>query len=343
MAPPKLLTGTRTRKASVLKVSAQKIGAFRRASALLQGPPEGLFAPGGFSPKLSSKSPKNSPKASPKALLGKHRSAAHPRTQSMGESSDEESRSGTESTQAFRKPSQPALSHEQWNPDGTMKGYFPAPAVSARLTASSPRHRDSASLVVANGESFMGRFKRVLSNNATAPHRKLSVALNPQQQYGKTSALETVSHAESVMTQGSVATVPVKARLSTGVDPLRATAPQLRHGSSIVNNSVFAPPAAVNSTTLQEGSLLQQDSVMSLGEPSAMLMESSIVTVDSSMNFTSSMDQSMDHSSNTESHGDSHAEQASKVKIVVDSLIVLPQAQVIVGEKILLFVTHCLL
>lgn len=336
MAPPKLLTGTRTRKASVLKVSAQKIGAMRRASALLQVPPEGVFAPGGFSPKLSAKS---SPKASPKALLGKHTRAARPRTQSMGESSDDDNRSGTESSQAFRKPSQPALSHEQWNPDGTMKGFFAAPVAVARPTAS-PRQRDSASMVVANGESFMGRFKRVLSNNnATAPHRKLSVALNPQQQYGKTSALEAVSQAESVATVGAVASLPVKARLSIGGDPLRATAPQLRHGSSIVNNSVFAHTTAAPSSTPLSidtlcGESLLQDSVMSLGEPSAaMLMETSTASVDSSLNmgsFTTSMDQSSDNAGSNA--GSNPSGQAEQVKIVVDSLIVLPQAQVIVGE-----------
>lgn len=308
----------------MLKVSAQKIGAMRRASAMLVRPPEGMFAP------PSDTSPKHSPKL--QLNMRHHSRSAHPRTSSMGESSDEDSVEA--SHLALRKASEPALSHEQWNPDGTMGGYSGPPVASAPASGLT-RRRDSAAIVFAGGESFLSRFKRNIGSNATAPHRRLSVALNPQQQYGRASALD-MQHSESVVSQGSMVSAPPHAPRINGSQTQSAVAAKIR-GSGILNGPLtnMSSTAPVSSSAQLFGDSLAQDSVMSLAEPSAVLLEASTATVDST-NQASYMSSSVENTNDNGSHSSnagSHADGEAPAKIIVDSLIVLAQAQVIIGER----------
>lgn len=291
---------------------------------MLMRPPEGLFAP-----------PMDvSPKHSPKLMLRHSGRGIHPQTagrKSVGGSSDDESSVDT-SYIAQRKPSEPALSHEQWNPDGTMGGYVGPPAVSAP-TSHLARRRDSAAAAFTGGESFMHRFKKSLGNNSTASHRRLSVALNPQQQYGRTSALE-LQQSASVVSQGS--TFSAHAPRLSSTDSKRVVGVQLR-GNSILNNPLTnTAPLVPSSSSQLFGDSLAQDSMMSLEQPStSMLNESSTATADFA-SFTTSVDNTADNTSNT-SHAGSHVEAEVPAKIVVDSLIVLAQAQVIIGKHTVWF------
>lgn len=249
----------------------------------------------------------------------------------MGESSDDDSVDN--SHLALRKASEPALSHEQWNPDGTMGGYSGPPVASAPASGLS-RRRDSAAIVFAGGESFLSRFKRNISSNATAPHRRLSVALNPQQQYGRASALET-QHSESVVSQGSIMSPQAPRASVNGAQTQSAVAAKIR-GSGILNGPLtnMSSTAPVSSTTQLFGDSLAQDSVMSLAEPSAVLLEASTATADST-NMASYLSSSVDNTHDNGSHSSnagSHADGEAPAKIIVDSLIVLAQAQVIIGN-----------
>lgn len=177
------------------------------------------------------------------------------------------------------------------------------------------KHRDSAAVALSNTE--MLRLKRSVGANPGTAHRRLSVALHPYKQqpqqsqhdgsslYGQQSSVLSIDS-----TTMHIPTAPLTNPTTT----------------SLLNTSL------INRTNpLQEGSLSRADSGLSLAEmmSASLTLESSTATADTSLLYDPSI--SIDQS--TTAAGDNTGVEAEGLvmRIIVDSLIVLPQTQVIIG------------
>jgi hypothetical protein len=283
---PKLLTGSRTRKASVLKVSAQRLTAVRRASAMLMS--GRVFGP----PSTSQDAQDETAEKAFTALRGA-------RTSSM-DSTYSDDVSDTTSTAGAAAPAGGATADTTSNvrpfdaqvtePSTGQNTFTPVvplctPPRSAAVGAF--KHRDSAAVALSGAE--MAKLRgRAGAGNPVGGHRRLSVALNPYKQQPA-----AIQAGEMNSSTTSAATGRTGGLASGGVT---------RQGSDGTLESFSA------SLTLESSSIATAETSQLLDAPGS-------------------------HVSGAHVEGH-HSMAEEPPKIVVDSLILLPKTQVIVGKSV---------
>jgi hypothetical protein len=261
----KLLTGSKVRKISSLKLTAQRVSVLRRATAMLR--PFGLAG--------------HQADGAPSAAGG---AALQP--MESGSSSDEEHDGDKGGT---------AGDH---NHDG---GHGTAPAIVPMIPMCPPskgafKHRDSAAVALSGAE--MERLKKGMvagGNKANSAHRRLSVAFNP---YKQAPPAAGQASAESSLAAGS-SVISAAAKEADGTHSHGTGTPHRR-----ASEQGTEPALAV---------LSQEPSVASAESSVVLEASSSVVEAEAG------------------GHAVSTTEEAPP-KIIVDSLVLMPQAQVIVGE-----------
>jgi hypothetical protein len=264
----KLLTGSKVRKISSLKMTAQRVSVLRRATALMM--PFGLPAHGRDGTTV--------------ALGG----AALPRTESGASSDEEDSEKGPSGARE-------GADHDE---SGDV-----APALVPMIPMCPPskgafKHRDSAAVALSGAE--MERLKKgmVVGNKANSAHRRLSVAFNPYKQ-----------------APPAAGQVSADASLAAGSSVISASA---KDGDGTHSHGTATPHRRASDQVTEAAltSLSQEPSVASAESSQILDASSSVVEADA------------EHAASTT--------EETPAKISVDSLVLLPQAQVIVGKYALI-------
>lgn len=289
----KLLTGSRTRKPSMLKLSAQRISTIRRASAMLMS--GRVFGP----PATSQDTEDDSSERNAAPLRGARTSSID---STLSDDTTDAVGAMTQDGTAVPTTTIPGAGtmhpFESLPEDATNTGVAPhmplCPPPRAGLVGAGSKRRDSAAVALSGMD--LSRLRR-----GVGAHRKLSVALNPYRQPPGLAVVGSMasSRASVVSERSSHDTMSKGRRLREGLD----VSPHQRSEESL--------EAASASITM---------------EPS-----SSVVTADTSLL------QSDTHDTVTQGTAQEHPSNLAPeepVKIIVDSLVVLPKTQVIVGTRV---------
>lgn len=191
------------------------------------------------------------------------------------------------------------------------------------------KHRDSAAVALSNTE--MLRLKRSVGANPGTAHRRLSVALHPYKQQPQQQSQQDGSSLYGQ--QSSVLSIDS----TTMHIPTAPTTNPTTTTTSLLNTSL------INRTNpLQEGSLSRADSGLSLAEmmSASLTLESSTATADTSLLYNPSV--SIDQSTTAAGDNTGVEAEGAAMRIVVDSLVVLPQTQVIIGKPLTYFICDAL-
>lgn len=339
---PKLLTGSRTRKSSILKVSAQRISAIRRASTMMVRNMQNAAAhsPDGHQSRerdiartISIGSSDDEGDAAQGVEPHHHANHAH-NTHAAGHVSHGVSghlaQSGGLAEQSTVSDLHPGESGSLTdNFDNSLVGNFMPNQPAGVGPKGGFNRRDSAAMALlgASGD-LLNKMRKSIVGGHGAPgvgsagsgppnaHRRLSVALNPQKQYGQISAADAQHHSLSLSRPHGVGTGSVASATGTMASIFN---------SSAVNKSAQRQPGRQH-----DRQDLYQGSVESL-QSASNTMQSSTVSIDSSDQLTS---QSISAAGRGTFHSHSLVEEPAAVvpKIVVDAVVILPRSQVVIGK-----------